>query len=159
MTKQELINFIEAFYDNKLPYCVVYSEYDVHYVGETEKVLAKNKINMRLLTYGGIGSDKDAWCVSIHEYMDGRTVTIGNIEFFGNEYTAKDFAQDRVNTIANENGYIATSTLDRWVSIGLTVPEIVVKKMNERFIEREEQLERDLAAMRSERAEFFKKYC
>ena len=158
MQKQELINFIEAFYENRLPYAVIFNKYDVCFVGSTEEALSKNKAYMCLLTYGGTGSAPEEWCVSIHEYMDGRTVPLGNIEFFGKEIDAKQFAQEKINEIS-ERSYIPENTLRRWVEMGLTVPDSIIQKMNAQFIEREEKLEKELQAMRAEREEFFRRYC
>ena len=158
MQKEELLQFIDDFYENRLPFCVVYTDYNVYRIGRTEEILPDNKVGMRLLTYGGPGSDTNKWSISIHEYTDGRAVPLGTIEFFKSEYEAKKFAQGIINKVA-EDSYVPEETFSKWLEMGLMVPDSIIKRMNEQFIANEERLEGQLVLTRAARAAFFKKYC
>ena len=158
MTKNEILEFISDFYDGNLKYAVVYSNSDVYDITTTDKVLQKNTSNMRMLTYGGRGKNIDGWDISIHNYMDNRTVYLGEVMFFKTKEEAIAFAQDKINVIS-EKWLISEETMQKWLAIGLKIPEKLLKTTISHFIEQEEKLEEELANMRKTREAFFLKYC
>ena len=157
MQKDELHKFIDDFSDNKLNHCVVYNNHDVFFVGDTDEALKKNKAVTRLFSYGGMYGEE--WDFTLHDYIDGREVPLGKIQFFHSKDEALNFAQGVLDEICSTYANISTDTMDKWLNFGLQIPDSLISNMNAQFIENEERLEAELNAMRIEREKFFKRYC
>ena len=156
MQKEELIQFINDFYDNRLKYAIIYGDNAIHAIRKTDDLMRDGKGYIHFLTYGC--KIDGQWNWKIHEYEYGETCVAGIIEFFKSYDEAIQRGQEIVNKIA-ENSYLTDSVFKHWIDLGLHIPEVALERKNKEFIEREERLSGELQELKKCRSKFFKKFC
>jgi hypothetical protein len=156
MQKEELLQFIKDFYDNRLEYAIIYEDNSIYAIRRTEDLLQKDKGALHLLTYGGELNGQWDW--KIHEYEYGAVCQLGKIEFFKTRDEAISRAQELANKMA-QHCYLSDNVFKHWLDLGLQIPEVALERKNRELIEREDRLLNELQEVKKLREDFFKKYC